>query len=66
MDRTSRCNKVEVRLDASYRMNLLLLRFQKALNKNLRGVQIYVNNLFLFLEQFWLAEVNREIFEYSS
>jgi len=41
-------------------------RFQKAWKKNLRGVQIYVNNFCLFLKQFWLAEVNGEIFEYSS
>ena len=35
MDRTSRCNKVDtVRLYASYRLNLLLLKGQRCVNRN--------------------------------
>ena len=49
MDRTSRCNKVDtVRLDALYRLNLLLLKGQRCVPNSFRKLtfKLFKNNTF--------------------
>ena len=39
--------------------------FTESQEEKSKLVHIYVND-FLFLKQYWIAKVNREIFEYST